>query len=111
MRKLLAIVLVPLCLSGCGNDAEVIIEDAVESCVWYENEPVSAHNTETYTMSGTYYTIGEVITADGNVWEYDQDVVSGKPSYDGMSVLVYMDDSGTPDYIYDDVIINMEYDH
>ena len=78
MKKLLIAVLAVLCLCGCAEPGH-----------------------KTYTTSGNYYTVGEVITEDGNVWGFDQSDFYE----DGQSVKVIMDDAGTPDYIYDDEII------
>lgn len=86
MKKLLIAVLAALCLSGCAVD---------------ETEP------EMYIASGHYYTIGEVILEDGNIWGYSQDIISDAPSYDDEPVYVLMYDAGTPDYIYDDEIVGL----
>ena len=44
-------------------------------------EPQTVEST-TYITAGRYYTCGEVITSDGNVWGYSQDIISEAPSYD-----------------------------
>lgn len=91
MRKLFITVLVCLCLCGCN-----VAYDPIESM-----EPT------TYTMAGHYYTSGEVITEDGNVWGYTQHFISGATSYDNQPVNVLFDDMGTPDNIYDDEIMGL----
>ena len=87
MKKLLIIALAALCLTGCSP--------AVET------------EAEMYIVPGHYYTSGEVITLDGNVWEYSQDIISDKPSYDNEPVFVLFYDNKTPDYIYDDEIVSV----
>lgn len=78
MKKLLIAMLVMLCLCGCGRP-----------------------NHNTYTTTGYYYTNGEVITEDGNIWGYQQSSIYK----DGQPVEVIMNDAGTPNYIYDDEIV------
>lgn len=87
MKKLLIIALAVLCLTGCS--------------------PAEEPKGEMYVEPGHYYTSGEVITLDGNVWSYSQDIISDKPSYDNEPVFVLFYDSKTPDYIYDDQIISV----
>lgn len=89
MKKLLVTVLAALCLAGCSAPTEAKVE------------------SEMYIASGHYYTSGEVITEDGNIWGYSQDVISDAPSYDNEPVYVLMYDAGTPDHIYDDEIIGL----
>ena len=60
-----------------------------------------------YTTSGRYYTCGEVITDDGNVWEYTQDVISNELAYDNEPVYVVMNVMGTPNNIYDDKVVGV----
>lgn len=92
MKKLLAILVLILSLTGCGVAQEV--------------EPIHTR----YTTDGRYYTIGEVITDDGNIWEYQTNTISDKPSYDGQPVWVAFDDNGTPDEIEDDIILGLVWD-
>lgn len=58
----------------------------------------------TRIVPGRYYTVGEVVTPDGNVWFYSQDFISEMESYDHQPVFVVFDDNGTPENIYDDII-------
>ena len=83
MRKLLIAALATLLLTGCSAPAED------ESTV--------------YVVSGHYYTVGEVITEDGNIWGY----ISDAPIYNDEPVYVLFDNAKTPDYIYDDAIIGL----
>lgn len=78
MKKLILIALIALSLTGCAAQSTV------------------------YTASGWYYTCGEIITEDGNIWGYDADGFENK-----QVVLVVFDDMGTPDNIYDDEIIGL----
>ena len=64
----------------------------------------------TYIASGRYYTSGEVITEDGNVWGYSQDVISERESYDNEPIFALFDDNGTPENIYDDEIYGVVLD-
>ena len=89
MKKLLISLLIALILFWCVIAPEPVVEP------------------EMYLVPGHYYTIGEVITEDGNVWGYTQDIISDVPSYDNESVYVLMYDAGTPDNIYDDEIIGL----
>lgn len=89
MKKLLIAVLATLCLTGCSARSESKVEP------------------EMYIASGHYYTRGEVILDDGNIWDYSQDIISDAPSYDNEPVYVLMYDAETPDYIYDDEIVGL----
>ena len=60
-----------------------------------------------YITEGHYYTHGEVVTDDGNIWDYSQFIISDKLSYDNEPVYVIMSDAGTPDNIYDDEIVGL----
>lgn len=90
MKKLLIAVLVTLCLSGCAVD-----------------EPMVKSEPEMYIASGYYYTRGEIILDDGNIWDYSQDIISDAPSYDNEPVYVLIYDAGTPDCIYDDAVVGL----
>ena len=83
MKKVIALVGALLLLSGCTQKPE--------------------HTT--YITSGRYYISGEVITQDGNIWSYTQDIISKQPSYDHEPILALFDDNGTPENIYDDEIL------
>ena len=75
-------------------------------CTQRETEP--EHTTR--IVAGRYYTCGEVITEDGNVWEYSQDIISEMESYDHQPIFALIDDNGTPDNIYDDEIYGLVLD-
>ena len=95
MKKLLALILVMgafLMTTGCTN-----------------SEPAPKVHTR-YVAQGHYYADGTVITTDGNIWEYQTDIISDKPSYDHQAVNVGFDDNGTPDDITDDVILGLTWD-
>jgi hypothetical protein len=91
MKKLLIIALATLCLAGCSPSVET--------------------EAEMYMVPGHYYTSGEVITLDGNVWDYSQDIISDEPSYDNEPVFALFYDNKTPDYIYDDSIVSLVRNH
>lgn len=63
-----------------------------------------------YTTTGRYYTNGTVITSDGNEWSYDTDTISNKPSYNNEPVHIAFSDNGTPDNVYDDIILGLVLD-
>ena len=96
MKKKIAIALVgvTMLLSGCTKESQVIAEV----------HPV------TYVTAGRYYTDGTVVTEDGNVWGYFQDIISEKESYDDEPIYALFDDNGTPDNIYDDEILGVVLD-
>lgn len=54
---------------------------------------------EMYIVSGHYYAGGEIVTEDGNVWDYTSESFD-----DNFPVYVLFDNNGT-DNIYDDVIV------
>ena len=56
-----------------------------------------------YTAHGYYYTNGIVTAEDGMVWRY----ADTNDRYDGMPVIVEIDDNGTPLDTKDDVIIDI----
>lgn len=64
----------------------------------------------TYITAGRYYTDGTVVTEDGNVWDYTQDIISEKPSYDNEPIYALFDDAGTPENIYDDEVLGLVLD-
>lgn len=76
MKKLILIALIALSLTGCTTQPTV------------------------YTAAGWYYTCGEIITEDGNIWDYNADGFENE-----QPVSVIFDNMGTPDYIYDDEIV------
>lgn len=92
MKKLLATILISLCFVGCNST---------------EPEPEHTRYTVDYCR---YYTDGTVITSDGMVWGYRSDSISGELSYDGMPVVMALDDNGTPDIIEDDIVLGLVYD-
>jgi hypothetical protein len=101
MKKLLTIALLTiLILTGCNKPAEEPVDTTVE------------HNY--YFTTGRYYLNadlqGQVLTSDGNIWDYTQDIISEEPSYHNEPVLVGFDDNGTPDDIYDDIIVGLVLD-
>lgn len=63
-----------------------------------------------YTAYGRYYTDGTVITNDGNEWGFSADTISDKTPTDNMPVWIGFDDNGTPNNIYDDIILGLVYD-
>ena len=63
-----------------------------------------------YVAQGHYYADGTVITNDGNIWDYQIDTISDKPSYDHQAVYVGFDDNGTPNDITDDIILGLTWD-
>ena len=83
-----------------------IFSFAFAGCTKREIEP--EHTT--YITAGRYYTCGEVITDDGNVWAYSQDIISERESYDHQPVFALIDDNGTPDNIYDDEVYGLVLD-
>lgn len=96
MKKLLALTLAVgafLMTTGCTN-----------------TEPAPQVESTRYTSYGRYFTIGAVITNDGNVWEYSTDTISDKTPTDNMPVWIGFDDNGTPDDIADDIILGLVYD-
>ena len=95
MKKILAISLLALTLTGCGETAPIATPEAEHSA---------------YIVSGRYYTNGTVITNDGNIWGYTQDIISEEPAYDNEPIYAVFDDNGTPDDIYDDPIAGVVLD-
>lgn len=73
-------------------------------------EPTSPTEHTRYTAYGRYYTNGTVVTNDGNEWDYATDLISDKTPTDAMPIWVGFDDNGTPDNIYDDIILGLVYD-
>ena len=90
MKKIIALVGLTLLLTGC------------------QAEPEPEHTS--YIVSGRYYTSGQVITQDGNVWDYSQDIISEEQSYDHEPIFAIFDDNGTPESIYDDEIYGVVLD-
>lgn len=97
--KITTLLLILVSLAGCtkSNASKGVSQEA---------EAVHTRRTET----GRYYTDGTVITADGNIWGYTQDIISDKPSYNNQPVYAVLDDNGTPDEITDDIILGLVWD-
>jgi hypothetical protein len=97
MKKLLAISMLLLSLYGCGSTT---------------TEPSAEHTA--YFQSGRYYFTadlqGQVLTNDGNIWDYTQDIISEEPSYHNEPVIAVIDDNGTPDTVEDDAILGLVLD-
>ena len=93
MKKLLMVVLACLLMVVATGCEEVEEPDALEPVI--------------RIVPGSYYTAGHVITDDGNIWDFSQDIISEAPSYDNEPVYALIDDAGTPDHIYDDEIIGL----
>lgn len=93
-------------LSGCGKSNLVSIEDRLVPIKdrLVPIEDVSKENTIRLT-TGRYHINGQVVTADGNLWDYSQETISDKPSYDNEPVIVGLADNGTPNAITDDEIV------
>ena len=104
-KKITAILLgASLLLTGCAK--------AQEPAITFTKEPVQetvAVESQTYLLAGRYYTCGELYTKDGNVWEYSQELINEKPSYDNQPVFALIDDMGTGNQ-YDDVILGLVFD-
>lgn len=79
MKKILALIGIAICLAGCQKQAE----------------------PEIYIMSGHYYANGEIITEDGNIWDYTSEIFD-----DSFPVNVLFDNNGTEN-IYDDIIVGI----
>lgn len=90
-KAITAIIATSLLLSGCSTATT-------------QTETIQQVEHTTYMVAGRYYTCGELITKDGNVWGYTQDVISDKPSYDNQPVFALMDDMGTANNIDDEVL-------
>ena len=94
MKKILALATI-LCtiatLVGCGSTEEPKVHTR-------------------YVAQGRYYTDGTIITNDGNEWAYSTDTISDKTPFDGIPINIGFDDNGTPDDIYDDVVLGVTWD-
>lgn len=96
MKKLLSILfLAAIILTGCSTTTE---------------EPIPEAEHIRYTAHGRYYTEGKLITDDGNIWSYSQDIISDEPSYNYQPVYIGFDDNGTPDDISDDIVLGLVFD-
>lgn len=93
MKKVLLITTIcSILLTGCTKPAPAPVQ------------------SEQYITQGRYYTDSHIITNDGNCWDYSTDIISDRTVQDNMPVFVAFDDNGTPDNIYDDVILGCVYD-
>lgn len=94
MKKQIALILAMgafLMTTGCTKEAEPKIHTR-------------------YVAQGRYYTEGTIVTADGNEWEFNTDIISDKTPFDGIPIHVGFDDNGTPGNIYDDIILGVTWD-
>ena len=104
-KKILALSLLTASLiatSGCGKTAPAQIETQTKT------------ESTSYIMTGRYYFTadlkGQVLTSDGNLWDYTQDIISEEPAYNNEPVFVVFNDNGTPENIYDDPILGVVLD-
>lgn len=92
-KTMLSAIALSVLLTGCGSSS---------------TKPEVEHVR--YTMQGKYYTVGICEDINGNVWEYSTDTISKLNVYDAMPVYICLDDAGTPDNIYDDIVLGLVYD-
>ena len=93
-------------LTGCAQEEPrlVPIKATPVEATTASAPAVSVEHTRR-VMQGRYYAYGEVITSDGNEWGYtDPERLDGDPVY------AVLDDNGTPEYIYDDIVVGVVYD-
>ena len=79
-------------------------------CSTSKGEVAPKSDPQKYTTYGRYYTDGTIITNDGNIWGYSTDTISGRTPTDAMPIWVAFNDNGTPDNIYDDIVLGAVYD-
>ena len=91
-KSIIALMGATMLFTGCASTAEIPETTA----------PEVEH--QTYIMSGRYYTNGELFTEDGNAWDFSQDIISEKPSYDNEPVFALIDDMGTGNKFDDEVL-------
>ena len=91
--KSLILILIALTFTACNNTT-----------------PEHQQDPNPYTTTGRYYTNGTVITSDGNEWSYSTDIISDQASYDNEPVHIIFSGNGTPDNIYDDIILGLVLD-
>lgn len=94
--KSLILIFIALTFTACNNNTTP------------EQQPQPQPNP--YTTTGRYYINGTVITSDGNEWSYITDTISDQASYDNEPVHIIFSDNGTPDNIYDDIILGLVLD-
>ena len=93
MKKILALLALTLTLTGCND------------------QPRREIQSERYTVTNCrYYTNGTVETSDGMLWDYATEIISNVPAYNGMPVVMCMDDKGTAETIEDDIVLGLVYD-
>ena len=93
MKKILALLALTITLTGCNA------------------QPQREIQSERYTITNCrYYTNGTVETSDGMLWGYTTEIISETTVYDGMPVVMCMDDKGTPEIIEDDIVLGLVYD-
>ena len=119
MKKLftitITVVLMALTLVGCSKpEAEDTTTTTVAEPVIEAVEATEETQHTRYVAHGRYYQNSdmewELITDDGNIWSYDQETISDKPRYNAEPVYAGMDDNGTPDDIYDDIVLGLVFD-
>lgn len=99
MKKAIALSILAtsmIALVGCSPKKQTISKPIVEKTVYFQ--------------SGRYYLNGNIITNDGNIWGYTQDIISEAPAYDNEPVYVGLNDNGTPNIIEDDEVVGLVLD-
>lgn len=106
-NKLIITILALCCLTGCASAEREMETSAEVQTTTMETQAQTEIAHERYVATGRYYTCGELVTNDGNVWKYAQDTISEMESYDHQPVFAVFDDNGTPDNIYDDEVCGL----
>lgn len=108
LKKVLAISLLVFALTGCSKT------ESINDVLIEETKSIKEVEHNAYIVSGRYYINenlqGKVVTCDGNVWDYTQDIISEELSYNNEPVFVALDDNGTPDVIEDDIVMGVVLD-
>jgi hypothetical protein len=113
MKKIITVcLLATTLLTGCAQEEPQLVpikaapvEAASADTTTIASAPTAPVEHTRRVMQGRYYAYGEVITSDGNEWSYeDPERLDGDPVY------AVLDDNGTPEYIYDDIVVGVVYD-
>ena len=129
LSTIITMLLATLILTGCNTTAQTITfvpqhNNPTTSEAPTNEQSITTSTSEELTQSltpsniriasGRYYITadltGQVLTDDGNLWDYTQELIADAPSYHNEPIFVYFNTNNTPDDVTDDEIISVVLD-
>lgn len=114
LSTIITMLLTALILTGCNTTEQSVPQHNNPTTSEAPTNEQSLTPSDIRIASGRYYITadltGQVLTDDGNLWDYTQTLIADAPSYHNEPVFVYFNTNNTPDDIADDEIISIVLD-